>query len=257
MTGGSSGIGRAMARLYAINGATVWAVARREEPLHRLRRGTPAVETVSADLTTGEGRQRVVEAVGRSTDTLDVALHAAGLLGPPGVPLEEYPSQAWYEVFEANVSAVHLLHQAMAPLMHASSSPTVIGMSSTVGRRGRAGWGMYAVSKFALEGWLETLADEWSEAGHVYSVNPGGTATPMRAAARPDEDPSTIPTPEDISPIFLRLAHEACPEPSGSKFEARDWIDRDPWAGVLATPDSASNHQNPQSDAGPNRNQKA
>ena len=89
---------------------------------------------------------------------------------------------------------------------------------------------MYAISKFALEGWLEVLADEWE--GRVYSVNPGGTATPMRAAAMPGEDPATIPSPADIAPIFLRLAHPAAPEASGTRFEARDWIGADPWEGL-------------------------
>jgi NAD(P)-dependent dehydrogenase (short-subunit alcohol dehydrogenase family) len=89
---------------------------------------------------------------------------------------------------------------------------------------------MYAVSKFALEGWLEVLDAEFP--GRVYSVNPGGTRTPMRAAAVPDEDPATLPTPDEIAPIFLRLAHPSCPEPSGAKLEARDWIGRDPWDGI-------------------------
>ena len=86
---------------------------------------------------------------------------------------------------------------------------------------------MYAISKFALEGWMEVLADEWD--GRVYSINPGGTATPMRAAAMPDEDPSTIPSPSDIAPVFLHLAHPDAPEPSGTRFEARTWVGVDPW----------------------------
>jgi NAD(P)-dependent dehydrogenase (short-subunit alcohol dehydrogenase family) len=90
---------------------------------------------------------------------------------------------------------------------------------------------MYAVSKHALEGWLGTLAAEWPT-GRVYSVNPGGTRTPMRAQARPDEDPATVPAPEEIAPLFLRLAHPGAPEPSGSILEARDWIGRDPWEGL-------------------------
>jgi len=86
---------------------------------------------------------------------------------------------------------------------------------------------MYSISKAALEGWMEVLAEEW--AGRVYSVNPGGTATPMRAEAVPDEDPATIPSPADIAPIFLHLAHPGAAQESGGKFEARDWIGRDPW----------------------------
>jgi NAD(P)-dependent dehydrogenase (short-subunit alcohol dehydrogenase family) len=87
---------------------------------------------------------------------------------------------------------------------------------------------MYAVSKHALEGWLGTLAGEFD--GRVFSVNPGGTRTPMRATAVPDEDPSVLPTPADIAPIFLRLAHPDTPVPTGAQLDARDFIGSDPWA---------------------------
>ncbi len=63
---------------------------------------------------------------------------------------------------------------------------------------------------------MQVLADEWGDRGRVYSVNPGGTATPMRAAAMPDEDPSTIPSPEDVVPLFLHLAEPSCTYPTGS-----------------------------------------
>ena len=133
-------------------------------------------------------------------------------------------------MIEVNLTAVQLLHQTLAT--HFGPFPTVIGVSSSVGRTGREGWGAYAVSKFALEGWLEVLNAEWASAGRVYSVNPGGTATKMRAEAFPDEDPSTLPTPTQITPIFLRLAHARVGEPTGSHFDARDWIGVDPWAGM-------------------------
>jgi len=233
VTGGSSGIGRALTIAYASAGARVWTVARREAPLLDTVAACPAgrASAIVADLLTDAGRRAVATAIDHAGGVLDVAVHAAGALGPIGVPLARYPTEAWHEVFAANVTAVHLLHQGLASLLDAGSSPAVIGLSSTVGRSGRAGWGMYSVSKFALEGWLSILADEWPD-GRVYSVNPGGTRTPMRAAARPDEDPATIPSPEDVAPLFLRLAHPDAPEPSGARLEAREWIGRDPWEGL-------------------------
>ena len=231
VTGGSSGIGRELVRQYAAAGARVWAVARRREALEETAGGTlpGSVIAVAADLTSDAGRRAVATSVERSGGALDVVVHAAGVLGPtgPDATLDRYPAEDWYRVFEANVSAVHFLHQHLIGLLDAGVRPAVIGVSSSVGRKGRGTWGMYAISKFALEGWLEVLDDEW--AGRVYSVNPGGTATPMRAAAMPEEDPATIPTPADIAPVFLRLAHPDAPEASGTKFEARDWIGADPW----------------------------
>ncbi len=243
ITGASSGIGRGLCAAYAEAGAAVVATARREAPLRELvdRLESGRVSFVTADLTTDAGRRAVATAIDHRGGRLDVAVHAAGLLGPVAVAaarLDRYPAKEWYRVFEANVSAPHFLHQRLADALARSEAPTVIGLSSTVGRTGRGEWGMYAISKFALEGWMEVLDDEFD--GRVYSVNPGGTRTPMRAAAVPDEDPMTLPTPTDIAPIFLRLAHPDCPEPSGAKLNARDWIGRDPWNGIPADDDGGA-----------------
>ncbi|MBN2114297.1 MAG: SDR family NAD(P)-dependent oxidoreductase [Acidimicrobiia bacterium] len=238
VTGASSGIGRALGLAYAAQGATVFAVARTEEPL-RLAAATALagrISPVPADLASEAGRRGAATAVAHAGGVLDVVVHAAGTLGPVGDAgrLRDYPAAEWYRVLEVNLSAVHFLHQHLAPYLDRGHRPAVIGVSSTVGRRGRAGWGMYAVSKHALEGWMQVLADEWADRGRVYSVNPGATRTPMRAAAMPGEDPATLPAPQEITPLFLRLAHPAAPEPSGSLLEARDWIGRDPWEGLGA-----------------------
>jgi NAD(P)-dependent dehydrogenase (short-subunit alcohol dehydrogenase family) len=238
VTGGSSGIGRALVSAYAANGAVVFAVARREPALRSVAddAGPGTVIPVPADLATDPGRRAVATAVEHAGGALDVVVHAAGALGPvgAGADLAHYPADEWRRVLEVNLSAVQFLHQRLVPFLERGRRPVIIGVSSTVGRRGRAGWGMYAISKHALEGWLEVLADEWT--GRVYSVNPGGTRTPMRAAALPDEDPASLPSPEEITPLFLRLAHPAAPEPSGARLEARRWIGRNPWEGLAGGP---------------------
>lgn len=240
MTGGSSGIGRALVLAYAAHGASVFAAARHEEALRLVAAAAPAgrVAPIAADLATDSGRRAVATEIAHAGGALDVAVHAAGTLGPVGSEafLETYPTPEWHRVLEVNLGAVHFLHQHLAGFLGRGHRPVVIALSSTVGRRGRAGWGMYAVSKQALEGWLQVLADEWGERGRVYSVNPGATRTPMRAAAVPGEDPATLPRPEDIAPLFLRLAHPDAPEPSGTQLDARPWIGRDPWEGLGPPP---------------------
>jgi NAD(P)-dependent dehydrogenase (short-subunit alcohol dehydrogenase family) len=247
VTGGSSGIGRALVLAYAAHGATVFAVARNEEALRLAAAAAPAgrVAPIAADLATDSGRRGVATEVAHAGGALDVVVHAAGALGPvgAGAGLAVYPVAEWHRVLEVNLNAVHLLHQRLAGFLEHGRRPVVIGVSSTVGRRGRAGWGMYAVSKHALEGWLQVLADEWGDGGRVYSVNPGATRTPMRAAAVPAEDPAALPRPEDITPLFLRLAHPQAPEPSGAQLEARPWIGRDPWDGLGAPPSVGASSQ--------------
>jgi NAD(P)-dependent dehydrogenase (short-subunit alcohol dehydrogenase family) len=227
VTGATSGIGAGLAAAYADAGARVFATGRNEEALRGLTATHQRISPIAADLATDAGRRTIATAIDHAGGALDVAVHAAGLLGPPDTPLVDYPEEDWHAVFHVNVTAVHLLHQRLAPLLARSAAPVVIGLASTVGRQGRAGWGMYAVSKHALEGWLGTLAGEF--AGRVYSVNPGGTRTPMRAVAVPGEDPATLPTPADIAPIFLHLAQADSPIATGARLDARDWIGSDPW----------------------------
>ncbi|MXY57738.1 MAG: SDR family NAD(P)-dependent oxidoreductase, partial [Gammaproteobacteria bacterium] len=92
-------------------------------------------------------------------------------------------------------------------------------------RRGRARWGAYAVSKFALEGLMEVLADETAGAGRirVNSLNPGATRTAMRAAAYPEEDPATLPPPEDHMGLYLYLMGPDSKGITGQRFDAAAW----------------------------------
>ncbi len=229
VTGASSGIGRALCVAYARAGARVIGVGRDLARLGAVAAEAPGMVPVPADLTSSTGRAGVAAAL--DGEAIDAAVHAAGLLGVPGVELEDYPEREWRDVLEANLTALHLLHQQLFPALQRGHHPVVIALASTVGRSPRAGWGAYAVSKAAVEAWVALLAAEWTT-GRVYSVNPGGTRTPMRAAAMPGEDPATVPAPEAVTPLFLRLAHPSAPEPSGAVLEAKEWIGKDPWAGM-------------------------
>jgi NAD(P)-dependent dehydrogenase (short-subunit alcohol dehydrogenase family) len=96
-----------------------------------------------------------------------------------------------------------------------------------VGRVGKARWGAYAVSKFGVEGFTQVLAAEVKEMNvRVNAVNPGGTRTEMRASAYPDEDPLTLPTPEEIMGVFIYLASSESAGVTGKSFDARDWLNR-------------------------------
>ena len=90
---------------------------------------------------------------------------------------------------------------------------------------GKARWGAYAASKFGVEGFTQVLADEVKEWNiRVNAVNPGGTRTPMRAQAYPDEDPLTLPAPEEITGVFVYLASDDSREITGKSLDAREWI---------------------------------
>jgi NAD(P)-dependent dehydrogenase (short-subunit alcohol dehydrogenase family) len=111
--------------------------------------------------------------------------------------------------------------------MLARRSGSIINLTSGVGRVGKAKWGAYAVSKAGVEGFTQVLADEVKSEGiRVNSVNPAATRTRMRAQAYPAEDPTTLPSPESITPIFLFLAADESVNITGQALNARDWIGR-------------------------------
>ena len=230
ITGSSRGIGLGIARVLAANGAIVTLHGRDGAKLRQLLtslRESPKHKYIAADLNTREGLEKLVETFFGLHGKLDVLVHSAGILGPK-TALAEYPEKDWNEVIRVNLTLPFLLTQALLPLLRKGDHPSVIFISSGVGRVGRAGWGAYAVSKFGVEGLTQVWADEFQEENiRVNAVNPGGTRTQMRAAAFPEEDPKTLPTPEDISPVFVWLAR-ADTSINGQSLEARDWIGKDP-----------------------------
>ena len=108
---------------------------------------------------------------------------------------------------QVNVNATFQLTQVLLPSLSKSADARVLFTSSSVGRLGRAFWGAYAVSKFAIEGLMQTLAEEVENttAIRVNSLNPGGTRTNMRRDAYPAENPETQPTAESLMPVYLYL----------------------------------------------------
>ena len=229
ITGATRGIGKAVAAAYAREGARVFICARNQQDVAATVRElcdsiTDAqVDGCAGDVGNETDVRRIVGAVIKRFQTIHTVVNNASLLGPR-VPLIEYPFEQWEEVIRVNLHGVFLLSQQVAKHMIAQRHGSIINVSSGVGRVGRARWGAYAVSKFGLEGLTQVLADEVKEYGvRVNSVNPGPTRTGMRAEAYPEEDPLTLPTPEQITPIFVHLASAQSENVTGQMLEARDW----------------------------------
>lgn len=225
VTGGGSGIGAAVARALAAEGAEVVVCGRRASALEVTREqiansGGHAL-VAPADLANAEDIRRLIATVRGRFGRLDVLVNNAGILGPHA-RLADYPDDDWDAVVAVNLTAVFRVSKAALPLM--SRGGSIINVSSGVGRVGRAGWGAYCVSKFGVEGMTQALAEELRDQGiRVNAVNPGGTRTAMRAAAYPDEDPETLPTPDDLVPIFVFLASAESEGMTGRSLDARGW----------------------------------
>lgn len=227
ITGGSKGIGKGIAAAFLKEGASVIICGRNEinlkaacNELGKLGR----IEYIVADIANRDDIGVLAKSLGDKWGSLDVLVNNASILGERK-PVSEYPEDVWEEVIHINLNAQFFVTKALLPLLKKSESGSIINVSSSVGRQGKKEWGAYAASKFGLEGLTQVLADELGEPGpRVNSVNPGGTRTDMRAGAYPDEDPMTLPSPEDISPVFVYLASDDSIGVTGKEFNARDWI---------------------------------
>ncbi len=228
VTGAGDGIGREAALTYARYGATLLLPGRTESSLTAVQGqiadlgGTPA-RIYSLDLAVADtlDLQRLAARVATDVPRLDGLLNNAGQLGEI-LPMAQQSADVWRQVMDVNVNGTFLLTQALLPLLLQASRPSLVFTSSSVGRQGRANWGAYAVSKFATEGMMQVLAEEYPVATlRVNCINPGGTRTTMRAKAFPHENRAGLKTPADIMSIYLYLMGDDSCRKTGISFDAQ------------------------------------
>lgn len=228
VTGASDGIGREAALTYSRHGASVILLGRNDDKLRAVAQeidhagGIPARwYTLDLLTCTPQSCQQIAQQIRLHSPRLDGVLHNAGLLGDV-IPMMEQDPDIWQQVMQVNVNGTFMLTQALLPLLLQSESASLIFTSSSVGREGRANWGAYAVSKFATEGMMQVLAEEYkSQHLRVNCINPGGTRTGMRASAFPTEDPQKLKTPADIMPLYLWLMGDDSRRKTGMTFDAQ------------------------------------
>lgn len=231
ITGASDGIGRVCAKTFADYGATVILLGRDQSKLEKvydeieeIHPGKVIIHPLDFKTATMADFKILAESLSQQFESLDGLIHNAALLGARS-PIEFYPDQDWADLMQVNVNAVFQLTQVLVPALSKSPDARVLFISSSVGRVGRAFWGAYAVSKFAIEGLMQTLAEEVQNTTsiRVNSLNPGGTRTSMRRDAYPAEDPQTQPTAESLMPVYLYLFGPEAGKLHGQALSARDF----------------------------------
>ncbi|WP_084649383.1 YciK family oxidoreductase [Saccharospirillum impatiens] len=232
VTGAGDGIGKAAALDFASAGAHVVLIGRTQDKLEAVYdqiEATTQTEPIILpldlnDLTT-ESAQELAHGIEQTYGRLDGVLLNASLLGDK-MSITQYPPKVWSTVMNVNLNSAFHLTQALLPLLEVSPAGRIIYTTSSVGREGRAYWGAYAVSKFATEGLMQTLADELKNISRVrvHCINPGGTRTAMRAKAYPGEDPKTVPAPESHMPLYRYLLSPLSQDFHGISWDARDCL---------------------------------
>lgn len=225
VTGASQGLGRALALAYAEEGAKLITNARSEDSIRPVaeeaeKKGAEVL-SLAADVSKSGDVRKLVDAAVERFGRIDVLVNNAGVLGPR-VEILEYPEDEWRKVIDANLTGPYLVSKAAIP--HMPEGGSIINVVSGVSVQGRAEWGAYSVSKFGIEGLTQILAAELEERGlRVNAVDPGGMRTDMRAAAYPEEDPSTKITPEENTDVFLYLASDESRGVTGERFKAQEF----------------------------------
>jgi short-subunit dehydrogenase len=177
ITGGSRGLGLAMARQLADEGARLWLVARSSQALHEAARelrdrGAPFVETVAADIRQETEVDRVVERVLRGGDVIDVLINNAGVIEVS--PFEHATIEDFNDSLATHFWAPLHLIRKLLPHIRRGGDGRIVNVSSVGGRVAVPHLAAYAAGKFALTGLSETLRAELTKSGiYVTTVTPG------------------------------------------------------------------------------------
>ncbi|WP_372627503.1 YciK family oxidoreductase [Arsukibacterium sp.] len=228
VTGAGDGIGRCAALTYAKYGATVILLGKTVNKLEAVYDeivaaggAEPAIVPLDLKGATSSHYNDMATTIAREFGKLDGVLHNAGLLGVLS-PFEHINLASWQDIMQINVTGAMLMTQALMPVLKKAPAASVVFTSSGVGRVGRAYWGPYAVSKFATEGLMQVMADEYAGSSiRVNCINPGATRTAMRAKAYPGEDPMRLKTPEDLMWLYLYLMADDSKSENGKSLDAQ------------------------------------
>jgi NAD(P)-dependent dehydrogenase (short-subunit alcohol dehydrogenase family) len=229
ITGASAGLGRAVALACARHQASVILIGRDVHKLEAVHAeiaasGAPEASIAVLDLerALAADYDQVADAALARYGRLDGLLHNAALLGTLS-PIEHYDVPTWCRVLHVNVTAAFALTQVLLPALKKSADASVVFTASAVGRQGRAYWGAYAVSKFAVEGLSQVLSAELEGISQVRvnALNPGRARTTLRRQAYPAEDIETLPLPAALTGPYIALLGPASRGVSGKSFDAQ------------------------------------
>ena len=214
VTGASRGIGAAVAKRFAAEGAHVVLVARTvgglEELDDAIKSAGGSATLVPLDLRDLDKVDALGPTLYQRFGKLDVLVGNAGLLGTLG-PLSHHDAKLWDEVLKVNVTANWRLIRTLEPLLRRAEAGRAIFVTSGAAHKALPFWAAYSTSKAALEAMVKSWAAELEKTPiRVNLLSPGPIRTSMRAQAFPGEDPASLRAPETITDLFVELALPSC-----------------------------------------------
>ena len=227
VTGASRGIGKAIAVMFASEGANVVVTARTEYAIDdlagRIVQSGGSALAVTADLSIDSDLQRIADETLANYGRIDILVNNAGIIHPR-INLVDFDFELWRNVVAVNLEAVALLTALCLPSMMQRNYGKVINISSIGGRKGSKGRSAYRATKAALISLTESVAAETKPYGiDVNCICPGGVDTEgYREAFRMRgkiDDPSLM-APEEIAKLAVYLASDDSSSVTGSAIDA-------------------------------------
>ncbi len=208
VTGGSRGIGFAIAKILVEHGIDVCIVgrdgARLEDAINRMDCNSAQVYPVVADLLSPAAPQQLVEQSVGLLGGIDLVVNNAGI--SLNCPFEETTFEQWEQMLTINARAPYFICQEALSHLRKSAVPTIVQIASVVSYDGYAMQSAYAASKHALVGFTKSLAREVAEEGiRIHTISPGGVATEMISSVRPDIDTNALIDPDEIASLVWFL----------------------------------------------------
>lgn len=231
ITGAAGGLGAVAAKACAAEGATIVLLDKMIPGLEKVydqivAGGGPQPAIYPFDLN-GAGQQDYYDLANVLEEKYGVIhglLHSAAEFGFL-TPISCLNPVTWSTVVNVNLNAPFLLTQVLLPLLQRAADASIVFTSDSSARRGRAYWSIYGISKIAVEGFANTLADEL-ESGGVVRVNtlvPGPIASPLRKRAYPAEDMDKLPAPDTLRHLYCYLLGPASQGVTGRIFEGQSY----------------------------------
>lgn len=227
ITGGSRGLGFALADRLARAGARVVLVARHEDALGaavaRIRDAGGQAYGIAADIGDKEAIYRIAGRAAALAGPIDILIHNASTLGPTPMPiLADLECEDFERVLQVNVLGPFRLTKVIAGAMALRGAGLLVHVSSDAAVGAYPAWGAYGASKAAQDLLSRTWAAELPGVRFI-SVDPGEMNTEMHADALPDADPSTLADPADVAARIVAMIADATRAPTGSRQIAAEW----------------------------------
>ena len=211
ITGANRGIGKSLAKNFSNIGANVILLGKNEDSLNEVydeiiscTKTKPLIIESDLNLLDLDGAHQIKKAIVNQYGVLDGLIFNAAKLGRM-TSIEDYEDGLWKEIINTNLNSSFLIYKGLIPILKAAPSGRIIFTSSGVAEAGKAYWGAYSVSKFAVKGLAEIIRDELDSTSNikVFNYDPGATKTSMRASAYPGEDPNNLKDPDKLFSDYL------------------------------------------------------